>query len=108
MQVEPQETLVDEPEQQPQTTNVVAAADPLSQDFSSVLEDDWSDVHVKEDWLVLPDEGEEATVDISAVFEADDLCVGATLLHPVSLDVRFLFLGCMNLLIAQVKHVLNL
>lgn len=80
-----QDAQLEEPKQQPQDN--VVASHALAVDFSGVLEDDWSDVHVKEDWLVPADEGEN-TVDISAVFEADDICIDTTLAQPNGSDVR--------------------
>ena len=79
-----QEGQVEEPKQQPQD---MVASHVLAEDFSGVLEDDWSDVHVKEDWLVPADEGEN-TVDISAVFDADDICIDTTLAQSNVSDVR--------------------
>lgn len=102
LQVEP-EALVAPKEQAQDRTCVVPASSPLPQDFSDVLDDDWSDLQVKGDWIAPTDEP-ESNLDFSGVFETDDHCLDATLVRSSPTYVLIYMPSCLSALLLLIAH----
>jgi hypothetical protein len=76
-------------EQQPEERHcAVPALKPVQQDFSDVLADDWSDVHMRDEWLVTATDDCDEGMDLRDVFKADEHCHDAGILQSALPHVR--------------------